>query len=689
MQLLNIINNCFEYSLAEKNTGIEHTLQRILSELCNYIRAKAGGIAEKWISEDNEPYLKYYALHGVPMSDDANAFYLKNGYTKNTCYNIGFDFSIENKKIECDHETIYVYPLLAKKINNDKKNTIDTIGMLFIIFSNEVENNPEEIEIFVKFIANIISNIRGIQELEYHKLGFIANMSHEVRTPLNGIISMIDILAKTGLNPLQKNYIEIIKNCGVQLLDIVNDVLDYSKIITNGMKLKLAPIHLNKTISIVNSMLYQKATEKGLAISVSIDPAIPEMIIADSTRLKQVLINIISNSIKFTKKGGITINAQLKSITDLDCTIEFIIADTGIGIPNNKIDRIFDSFKQIDNDYLSEICGVGLGLPITKHIIELHNGSITACSKLDEGTQMIFTMNFLLFNEFIDHAKLCAFYSNKNVLLIDADYTERACLFGLLSEFGVRPIMASCIPDALVYLSNNAFIFEFIIININSISAEEMHKINHMKNQTIKIIIVDMESIENSGISYDYKLVRPIDTTKLNYLLNIIYVSNQYQHKNNQNEIIINGHKERINEINIKNTTIKMAVKILIAEDNQQNQQVLVNMLNHINTNYVDNDFDITIVNDGNEALTSLCKCKYDIAFIDLKMPGLDGIKVCQKYKKDANNSCICIATTASMSDEIKQACFASGMNGFISKPIDMNSIETIIKLVINKKTYI
>jgi signal transduction histidine kinase/response regulator RpfG family c-di-GMP phosphodiesterase len=687
MQLLNIINNCFEYSLEEKGAGIEHTLNHILSELCDYIKAPSGGIAEKWISDDGEPYLKYYALHNIPLDDEMTISYKKHGYL--TGINIPFGYTNQNNVVVVDNKIINIFPLLSKNYDKKKASKIEVIGMLFINAPELDESANEVIEIFVKFIANIISNIRGIQELEYHKLGFIANMSHEVRTPLNGIISMIDIIMKTELNPLQKNYIEIIKNCGVQLLDIVNDVLDYSKIITNGMKLKLAPIHLYKTISIVNSMLYQKASEKGLIITTTLDPSIPEMIIADSTRLKQVLINIISNSIKFTKKGGIDIAVKLQAIRDIDCTLEFIISDTGIGIPENKLDRIFDSFKQIDNDYLSEICGVGLGLPITKHIIELHNGTITATSKLDQGTQFKFTMDFLLFNDFIDHAKLCTFYSNKNVLLIDADHNERACLFGLLSEFGVRPIMASCISDALIYLSNAAFTFEFIVININTISAEEMHKINHMKNQTIKIIIVDMESIENNNISYDYKLVRPIDASKLNYLLNIIYVSNQYQYKNNQNEIIINGRAAKLNEINIKNTVSKMTLKMLIAEDNKQNQQVLLNILNHINITYSEILFDIIIADDGKDALDNLCTGSYDIAFIDLKMPGIDGIKVCQNYKKQANNNCICIAVTASMSDEIKHSCFAAGMNGFISKPIDMNSIETIIKLVINKKTYI
>ena len=692
MQLLNIINNCFEYSLSEKNINIEQTLTRILTELCTFIGAKSGFIAEKWTDTEGEPYLKYYALYNIKLSSEDNAFRDINGFVLNTCFDIKFS---EDNKENYFIEDLNIFPLLSKKYPHHNQHTSsstmfynqqEVIGLLGLIPGDDY---IKLIEPFTKFISNIITNIRGIQELENHKLGFIANMSHEVRTPLNGIISMVDILAKTELNPIQQSYIEIIKNCNIQMLDIVNDVLDYSKIITNGMKLKLAPVHLYKTISIVNSMLYQKAADKGLLISLDINNDVPEMIIADSTRLKQVLINIISNSIKFTKKGGININISMKEINDVDCILEFIIEDTGIGIPENKISKIFDSFRQIDNDYLSDICGVGLGLPITKHIIELHSGGIDVTSKLNIGTKIIFTMKFLLFNDYIDKTKLTAFYTNKNVLIIDSDHGERACIFSMLSEIGIKPIMAVCISDALIYLSNAAFSFEFIIININSISTEEMHKINHMKNQTIKIIIVDMESIENNNITYDYKLVRPIDSGKLNYLLNIIYVSNQYFCKNNQNEIMINGTVSKLNELNIKNTTGKLGINILIAEDNKQNQQVLVNILNHIKASMEDIVFNIILADDGKEALHDLLTMGIDVAFIDLKMPGIDGISLCQQYKKEKQSSCICIAVTASMSDDVKHKCFKSGMNGFVSKPIDMTSIETILKLVINKKTYI
>ena len=536
-------------------------------------------------------------------------------------------------------------------------------------------------------------------------------MSHEVRTPLNGMVSMVDILDKTDLTLQQKSYIDIIKNCNIQLLDIVNDILDYSKIITNGMKLKLAPMYLNKTVNMVCSILGQKAIEKNLKMEVIIDNDVPEMLIADATRLKQVLINIISNSIKFTKKGGITIEIKVGKLCSnredthinselfvdtkphdnaetTECMLYFTVKDTGIGIQTNKISKVFDSFRQIDNDYLSDICGVGLGLPITKHIIELYDGEIYIDSIPNVGTTVTFNMKFILFNNVIDKVKLEQFYTGRNVLLIDTDVTERIMLFNLLSELNIKPIMTGSISEALLYLSNVSFDFEFILININSISADDMAKLNHIKNQTVRIIVVDMESTETKIINYDYKLIRPINSVKLTYLLNIIYVGNKYHCKSNQNEIILNGKNTKINELNVKNnyglniSKQNAKLKILVAEDNKQNQQVLLNILNYIG------DFDIIITEDGRDSLDQLHQNYFDIAFIDLKMPILDGITVSTMFKEKNNKNTVLIAVTASMSDETKNKCFGAGMNGFVSKPIDINSIETIIKLVINKKTY-
>lgn len=684
MKILKLINECFEHSLTGKNTNISFTLNYVLREVALYFNAEFGFIGEKMPSENctsKSNLYKYHALYGFDGSYDYINKYIETNSINYIITPFVNPTELVKEALIDNDAQMYILPLNKKS---------DLIGIFGLKIKNESElTNVAELEQISQFISNVLINIKNAQELEIHKLSFIANMSHEVRTPLNGIITMVDILSKTELTPQQINYIDIIRNCNIQLLEIVNDILDYSKIITNGMKLKLSPISLTKNINIINSILKEKAEEKQIAIIMNIDPRIPDMVIADPTRFKQIFINILSNSIKFTKKGQITINAELVDIDTSMCTLKFNVHDTGIGIHESKIDKVFDSFRQIDNDYLSDICGVGLGLPITKHIVELFQGQIAIESELNVGTNVIFTMKFALFNNTIDKIKLIDFYTNKNVLIINNDLVEKRFIFNLLTDIGLKPIITSNIGEASLYLLNNNYKFEFIIINMDTIIEDDIVKLNRIKNQMVRIIVLDIDKHETNNVNYDYKLIRPIDETKISYILNVIYISNQYQTKSNQNEIILNGEIKKITDINVKLTSFNNKhhqnnkVKILIAEDNKQNQRVIVNILNYLGYNLID------ICEDGVELLNKLVNNTYDIAFVDLKMPMMDGIASIKKFKEMCSKNTVLIALTASLSEDVKKKCYEVGMNGFVAKPIESQCIETIMQLVLNKKSYL
>ena len=692
--IISMINECFEYSITEKN--INRIMEFNLSKICELISADYGFIGEKYINEDNKVYFRYHALVGI-TDEKILKKYNKNNYVDfyPSDDSIHMEILSSKKYISCNKKTMFLEGTMIELenlcifpfIKND-----NVIGLIGLARKNEFEFSNDDIkhiEPFSKFIGNVLINIRNMEDLENHKMSFIANMSHEVRTPLNAIVTMLDMLIKTELTTTQFNYIDSIKTCGIQLMDIVNDILDYSKIITSGIKLKLLPISINKCISGVHSMMIQKAKEKNITLEYNISHDITDMIIGDTTRIKQALMNIISNSIKFTKSGGVKLDASLESINDTDCKIHFTITDTGIGIPEDKISKVFDAFRQIDNDYLSEICGVGLGLPITKHITDLFNGSIWLESKLNVGTIVHIIMKFKLFKNTIDIDKLKFYYKNKHILLLDSDPTEKLLLYQFLSDTGIKPILASNIDEALIYLSNDTFPFEFLLINVNTVCDDDVLKIHRLKNSTVKVIIVDLDDHEKRLINYDYKILRPIDRNKLNELLNLVYVGSQYQTKNAHNELIINNklHKisniniDQINEINNKFNNINN-IKILVAEDNKQNQKVIIELLNSLGHT------DIQVTDDGLETFNKLSNEYFDIAFVDLKMPIMSGIDVATKFKKTCNRNTIIVAVTASLSEEIKKRCFDAGMDGFITKPIDKNDIETIINLIINNKLH-
>jgi signal transduction histidine kinase/CheY-like chemotaxis protein len=679
--IISMINECFEYSIIEKN--ISEIMKFNLIKINELIKFNHGFIGEKNVSDDDKVFIRYYGL--ITNNDDLDHQYNKNGY---------IDFYPEDitmvDKQDFHYFSKFVYTNDNHELNNlhlfPLKNKDSIVGI--IGFSNDEKYTDDiikQLTPFTKFVGNVLINIRNTENLEKHKMSFIANMSHEVRTPLNAIITTLDLMSKTELSPQQFMQFETIKTCSTQLMEIVNDILDYSKILTNGLKIKLAPTSLNKCVQNVYNILIQKAIEKDIILEYFIDKDVPDMIIGDSTRINQALLNILSNGIKFTKAGSVTLLISVIKTDYMQCELLFKITDTGIGIPSGKINKVFDAFRQIDNDYLSDICGVGLGLPITKYIAELFNGSIEISSRINVGTEVSLNMKFKVYQNIVDIDKLKLYYTNKNILLLDSDIAESKFLYSYLAEMNIKPILSSCIDEAMLYLSNDIFIFEFLLININTVSDSDISKIYRLKNSTVKIIIVDLDDKDKRNINYDYKILRPINTHKINEFLNLVYIGSLYQSKNNHNEVLINKKIHKISNVNmsIQEVSTPKKFNILVAEDNKQNQIVMVSILNLLGYS------DIVIANDGLEAYSELAEKDYDIAFIDLKMPGISGIDVTIKFKqKYPEKNTFIIAVTASLSEEIKKRCFDSKMDGFITKPIDKDDIKTIINLIIDNKMH-
>jgi PAS domain S-box-containing protein len=223
---------------------------------------------------------------------------------------------------------------------------------------------------------------------------FLANMSHEIRTPMNAIIGFTDILAKRNLQPQEKEYVQIIKNSGENLLRIINDILDISKIEADMIVFEEHPLSIAEIFKSLQTMLHQKAKEKELELIYSADNNVPEVLLGDPTRITQILINLTGNAIKFTKKGKVEISAKLIAEEKEKSIIEFIVSDTGIGIPEDKLNSIFERFKQAEDHTTRNYGGTGLGLSIAKQLVELQGGQMSIASKLGKGTQVIFTLSF-------------------------------------------------------------------------------------------------------------------------------------------------------------------------------------------------------------------------------------------------------------------------------------------------------
>ena len=623
----------------------------------------------------------------------------------------------------CRHKlvssTCCVYALLS----TDNDTVIGIIGI-----STNYDMFPSTIPClcdFMPFVRNMLVHTNMLEDLNLNKINFIANMSHEVRTPLNAIMAMIEMLGDTSLVPKQIEYIDTLQTCSIQLMDIVNDILDFSKIYNKCIHLKMEPFSLNKCLTNVYLMMSPKAKEKNLTFDMCTNIEVSNnMVVGDSIRMKQILINVLSNAIKFTKKGHIKFDIKVveKDEDKNMYRISFCVSDTGIGISEKNISKIFNAFKQIENDYLNENGGAGLGLSITKYLVDLYRGSIDVQSEINVGSTFNIEIPFAKFNDVIDNKELINFFMNKNVLIYNTDLKERLELISMMNDFGIRTILTVSLEETITYLTSNAFHFEFMLLNNSDLDYQTIMKIQKVKNDAIKVVILDFDSENTVSSMCDYNLMRPIDTEKITYLLNVIYTSTQYNSLRIHNELFIPLRRSSSQDLeedkNIKYEPQKMSlmnvstmkspkylngehkkgetcltgagdktiqlqnddINILVAEDNKSNQIVICELLKRLGYN------NITVANDGADAYTQMITTYFDIIFMDLKMPVMNGLITSKKYnthlKETHGKQSTIIAVTANLSENIKDRCYEAGMHGFIAKPINKHDLKNVMDLI-------